>query len=683
MAGLFFFFFSLYTFLFLLFFPSISSSSSSSSQLSILLKIKSFLDPHDLHLNSWSADNDPCGGSFEGVACDDQGSVANISLQGKGLSGQIPPEIGQLKSLSGLYLHFNHLTGVLPREIAELTQLSDLYLNFNNLSGEIPPEIGHMTNLQVLQLCYNKLTGRLPIELGSLNKLDVLSLQFNNFTGAIPASWGDLTLLKRLDLSFNSLFGSIPVMIANLPILQFLDVRNNSLSGKVPIALKRLNDGFQFKNNKGLCGIEFSSLLEPCNASINDNKPEPFGFGDFHSKEIPESANVHSNCTHRIQCSHKQDSNQREYVIIAGSLATVIVVATVLITFSCYRRKKQKISSVLQPSDPHRLSTNDSANISPLINLEYPKWDPILSKESSSSFGFTYNVEDVESATQHFSEANLLGSSRTGSSSLSRYKGILRDGSLVEVKCISKSSCKADESEFLKGLKLMTTLEHDNILRFRGFCCSSGRHECFLLHDFVPNGNLLQYLDVKKNVNNGSKVLDWSTRISIVLGLAKGIRYLHGNKKKGGNEPALVHENISADNVLLDASYKPLISGAGLHKLLADDVIYSAIKASAGMGYLAPEYATFGRLTVMSDVYAFGVIVLQILSGKRKITHVNRRGVDSCVFDDFVDGKLGGEFSEKEAVEVGKIAVLCMHESPESRPDMETVVQNLSDICIC
>lgn len=124
-------------------------NDSTKTSLSLLMTIKESLDPKSLILSSWSANStDPCNGSFEGIACNELGQVVNISLQGKDLTGKIPPEIGQLQSLSGLYLHFNKLHGVVPKEIANLTQLSDLYLNVNNLSGVIPPEVGNMSNLQ-------------------------------------------------------------------------------------------------------------------------------------------------------------------------------------------------------------------------------------------------------------------------------------------------------------------------------------------------------------------------------------------------------------------------------------------------------------------------------------------------------------------------------------------------------
>lgn len=112
------------------------------------MAMKASLDPNNTFLSSWTGSTDPCSGSFEGVACNELGHVVNISLQGKGLPGKIPAAIGQLKSLSGLYLHFNALCGDIPKEISNLTELSDLYLNVNNLSGEIPPQIGNMSNLQ-------------------------------------------------------------------------------------------------------------------------------------------------------------------------------------------------------------------------------------------------------------------------------------------------------------------------------------------------------------------------------------------------------------------------------------------------------------------------------------------------------------------------------------------------------
>ncbi|GFP95004.1 probable LRR receptor-like serine/threonine-protein kinase at5g45780 [Phtheirospermum japonicum] len=673
-------FFSLFFFFLPFTLSSQHSKPNTNATLSLLMTIKSSLDPQNLILTSWDSVNttDPCNdGSFEGISCNEHGQLVNISLQGKGLYGQIPPEIGQLKSLSGLYLHFNKLHGVVPREIANLTELTDLYLNVNDLSGQIPPEIGQMSNLQVLQLCYNRLTGNIPTQLRLMKQLSVVALQSNQLTGAIPARLGELKMLTRLDLSFNHLFGSIPSKLADLPLLQVLDLRNNTLSGNVPLALKRLNEGFQYANNTGLCGPTFTSL-QTCTASNqNSNKPEPFGTGTSRlpSKDIPESANIQKSPT------QPNKSQSAAMAVIIGLI--IAFTLSVLLTFTWYRRRKQKIASAFDSNDS-RLSTDQAREMinrrrssSPLMSLDYSNgWDPLAKRDDGSTFSqevldsYMLNLDEVERATQHFSETNLLG--KSGFSAIC--KGTLRDGSVVAVKCISKISCKSDENEFLKGLKLLTSLRHENLLRLRGFCCSKGRGECFLVYDFVPNGNLLQYLDVTEGKR---KALDWPTRKCIIKGIAKGIEYLHGNKN---GKPTLVHRNISAEKILIDQHYNPLLSDSGIHKLLADDIVFSTLKSSAAMGYLAPEYTTTGRFTEKSDIYAFGMIIFQILSGKSRITQLNCHGAEISRFEDFIDVSLGGKFKESEAARLGEVALLCTHESPDQRPDIKTVMQELDDI---
>lgn len=145
------------------------------------------------------------------------------------------------------------------------------------------------------------------------------------------------------------------------------------------------------------------------------------------------------------------------------------------------------------------------------------------------------------------------------------------------------------------------------------------------------------------------------------------------------NKPSLIHQNISAEKVLIDQQLNPLISDSGLHKLLTNDIVFSALKASAAMGYLAPEYTTTGRFTEKSDVYAFGVLVFQILSGKRKFTSSIHLGAEFCRFHDFIDPNLHGRFSEYEATKLARVALMCTNESPLERPSMETVIQELGN----
>lgn len=289
--------------------------------------------------------------------------------------------------------------------------------------------------------------------------------------------------------------------------------------------MKRLHAGFQYENNLGLCGFGFPNLKDCADSSnMYRSRPEPVKPNGLNQKNIPESADLPPECS-KANCLSPSGSTKIGVVSGIVGVALVLTVAS-LFTFAWYRRRKQKIGSAFDSSDC-RLSTDQVKEVnrrsaSPLISLEYSNgWDPLDKGRTGNGFSqevfesFMFNLEEVERATQCFSEANLLGKSNF----LAIYKGSLRDSSAVVVKCIAKTSCKSDESEFLQGLKILTSLKHENLVRLRGFCCSKGRGECFLIYDYVPNGNLLQYLDVKQG--NG-KVLEWSTRISIIYGIAKG-----------------------------------------------------------------------------------------------------------------------------------------------------------------
>ncbi|KAG6487560.1 hypothetical protein ZIOFF_009768 [Zingiber officinale] len=246
-------------------------------------------------------------------------------------------------------------------------------------------------------------------------------------------------------------------------------------------------------------------------------------------------------------------------------------------------------SNDLNSTDPTAKCSYQTA--SPLISLEYSnRWDPMTDERSSIGSSqeapqiYRFNLEEIECATQYFSEVNLLSKK---SSFAATYKGILRDGTEVAVKRINKTSCKSEEAEFLMGLKALTLLRHENLVGLRGFCYSRARGECFLIYDFVANGSLSEYLDVK--CDEIHKVLDWSVRVCIIKGIAKGMEYLHSDKP---SKPSLLHQNMSSTKVLIDRHFNPLLSSSALHKLLADDAIFSSLKTSAAMGYLAPEYST-------------------------------------------------------------------------------------------
>ncbi|KAL9267245.1 LRR receptor kinase BAK1-like protein [Drosera capensis] len=527
----------------------------------------------------------------------------------------------------------------------------------------------------VLQLCCNQLTGSIPAEIGSLKKLSVLGLQHNQLTGTIPPSLGNLAMLQMLDLSYNHLYGPIPSNIGDPPGLQMLDIQNNSLSGAVPLGLKRLKGGFSYGNNSGICGEGFSAL-RVCSAFDDSaiNTPHPLGISTPYVS--PETTDFHDNCR-QTSCSNSNPSRFHTIVAAAGvTLAMVVLAAAGVLAFLRYRRQKQKIGSAVGVSN-RRLSTDHAIDLlqrkseSPLVSLAYStsNWDPLADGlNSQGSLGFRFSLVDLESSTHYFSEANVLGRGKFSSV----YKGILRDGSVVAIKSLSLASCKSEETEFLKGMNLLVSLRHENLVAFRGYCCSRARGQCFLVYEFAQNGSLSRFLDMKV----GSEfILDWPTRVSIIHGIATGIGYLHeGNAVK----LPIVHQNISAEKILLDQEFKPLILNSGLRKILADDSIYSGLKFSAAMGYLAPEYITTGRFTEQSDIYAFGILVLQILSGKRQLSSKTRDAAKTCNLEELIDLKLIGNFSCSEATKLTNLAVACTNEDPSQRPCIDMVMQGLS-----
>lgn len=297
--------------------------------------------------------------------------------------------------------------------------------------------------------------------------------------------------------------------------------------------LKKLNGSFQFENNTGLCGMDFPSL-RACsafdNANIEQFKQPPGEIDTDKSAlhNISESVYLQKHCN-KTQC--KKSSSKLPQVALISSVITVTItlIGAGILTFFRYRRRKQKISNTPEFSEG-RLSTDQQKDFraSPLVSLAYTKeWDPLGDSRNGAEFSqephlfvvnssFRFNLEDIESATQCFSEANLL--SRNSFTSV--FKGVLRDGSPVAIRSINISSCKNEEVEFMNGLKLLSSLSHENLVKLRGFCCSRGRGECFLIYDFASKGKLSNFLDIQEHETN--QVLDWPARISIIKGIAKG-----------------------------------------------------------------------------------------------------------------------------------------------------------------
>ncbi|CAI9279224.1 unnamed protein product [Lactuca saligna] len=284
---------------------------------------------------------------------------------------------------------------------------------------------------------------------------------------------------------------------------------------------------------------------------------------------------------------------------------------------------------------------------------------------------FTYR--QIKAATDNFADSNKLGEGGFGSV----YMGTLLDGTPIAVKKLSSKS-KQGNREFVNEIGMIAGIQHPNVVRLYG-CCVEGNH-LLLVYEYMENNSLAHALFEH---NNSKLESDWPTRQRICVGIAKGLTFLHEDSVL-----KMVHRDIKATNVLLDADLTPKISDFGLAKLDEEENTHITTRVAGTIGYMAPEYALRGYLTYKADVYSFGVLALEIVVGKSNMKY--RPTEDYyCLLDwavvlqqkgkliDLVDPRLGSEFNKKEAVRMIKIALLCTNKAPALRPTMSEVVNML------
>lgn len=282
-----------------------------------------------------------------------------------------------------------------------------------------------------------------------------------------------------------------------------------------------------------------------------------------------------------------------------------------------------------------------------------------------------FSYSELRSATENFSSSNLLGEGGYGSV----YKGKLTDGRVVAVKQLSESSSQG-KVQFATEIETISRVQHRNLVKLYGCCLESKTP--LLVYECLENGSLDQALFGK-----GGLSLDWPTRFEICLGIARGIAYLHEE-----SSVRIVHRDIKASNVLLDADLNPKISDFGLAKLYDDKKTHVSTKVAGTFGYLAPEYAMRGHMTEKVDVFAFGVVALETVAGESN-HHTTVEEETTYIFEkvwdlyengnplDFVDPKLP-KYNSEEVLRLIRVALICTQGSPHRRPSMSRVVSMLT-----
>lgn len=284
---------------------------------------------------------------------------------------------------------------------------------------------------------------------------------------------------------------------------------------------------------------------------------------------------------------------------------------------------------------------------------------------------FSYN--SLRSATDNFRPLNKIGGGGFGVV----YKGVLRDGIQVAVKCLSAES-KQGINEFLTEINMISIIRHPNLVELIG-CCVEGTNR-ILVYEYLENNSLESALLGSKSRHVS---LDWPKRAAICMGTASGLAFLHEEA-----EPHIVHRDIKASNILLDANFRPKIGDFGLAKLFPDNVTHVSTRVAGTMGYLAPEYALLGQLTKKADVYSFGVLILEIISGRSSskaafgeellvLVEWTWKLREEGRLLEIVDPEMTG-YPESKVVRFIIVALFCTQAASNQRPTMKQVVDMLS-----
>uniref|UniRef100_A0A5B7C1J7 Protein kinase domain-containing protein n=1 Tax=Davidia involucrata TaxID=16924 RepID=A0A5B7C1J7_DAVIN len=285
-----------------------------------------------------------------------------------------------------------------------------------------------------------------------------------------------------------------------------------------------------------------------------------------------------------------------------------------------------------------------------------------------------YDFQTLKKATKNFHQSNLLGRGGFGPV----YRGKLDDGRLVAVKKLSLDKSQQGESEFLAEVRMITSIQHKNLVRLLG-CCSDGAQR-LLVYEYMENRSLDLLVYGKSD-----HFLNWNTRFQIILGIARGLQYLHED-----SHLRIVHRDIKASNILLDDKFQPRIGDFGLARFFPEDQAYLSTTFAGTLGYTAPEYAIRGELSEKADIYSFGVLVLEIISCRKNtdltlpsemqyLPEYAWKLYERSQVIDLVDPKMREDgFVEKDVLQAIQVAFLCLQPHANLRPPMSEIVAMLT-----
>ncbi|CAI0405228.1 unnamed protein product [Linum tenue] len=494
--------------------------------------------------------------------------------------------------------------------------------------------------VSALGLPSQSLSGTLSPSIGNLTNLQSVLLQNNAISGPIPSTIGKLDKLQTLDLSNNSFYGEIPASLGDLKNLNYLRLNNNSLTGSCPQSLSNIQGltlvDISFNNLSGslprISARTFKVIGNPliCGPKAENNCsavfPEPLSL-------TPEAASDATSTSHHVAIA---------FGASFGAAFAIILIMGLLVWWR-YRHNKQIFFDVNEQYDPE-------------VRLGHLR---------------RYTFKELRSATDHFSAKNILGKGGFGIV----YKGCFNDGSVVAVKRLKDYNAVGGEIQFQTEVETISLAVHRNLLRLSGFCTTE--NERILVYPYMSNGSVASRL-------RGRPALDWGRRKKIALGTARGLLYLHEQC-----DPKIIHRDVKAANILLDEDFEAVVGDFGLAKLLdhRDSHVTTAVRGT--VGHIAPEYLSTGQSSEKTDVFGFGILLLELITGQKALDFgraAHQKGVmldwvkklhQEGKLQVMVDKDLRGKFDRVELEEMVQVALLCTQFNPLNRPKMSEVLKML------
>ncbi|XP_059434420.1 LEAF RUST 10 DISEASE-RESISTANCE LOCUS RECEPTOR-LIKE PROTEIN KINASE-like 2.2 [Corylus avellana] len=616
--------------------------------------------------SGWSASTSYC--EWENVTCDGNSRVTIINLVSKNLSGILPSNLGSLTQLTSLSLQGNSFYGPLP-SLANLSSLQQLYLDNNNFSSIPDGFFQGLTSLQTLILSQNSNLApwTIPTELTQATSLATLYASNANVVGSLPDIFDSFLSLKDLQLSFNNFAGPLPKSFGGSGIqILWLDNQKNGLSGTIDVlsSMTQLKQVYLNDNNltgsipDSLATLPDLQLLDVSNNNLTGSIPKFTSTVTFNAagnpllgRTTPSSGNGGGTASGETSVSPG---------MIAAIVTLSAAIGVVIVVICCFRRKflSNKIIFFWKKKSPtHQTVQTFLRNHRPLAFRRY-------------------SYSDIKKITNFFRDK--LGEGGYGGV----YKGKLQDGCLVAVK-ILKESRGTDGEEFINEVESISKTSHINIVSLMGFCFEGSKRA--LMYEFMPNGSLEKFIH-KENPSMVDRGLEWMALYEIALGIARGLEYLHR-----GCNTRIVHFDIKPHNILLDENFCPKISDFGLAKICPREKSSISMSGTRGSaGYIAPEvyYKNFGGVSHKSDVYSYGMMVFEMVRGKRNTDIENTDCTSEIFFPHLIykcleqDEDLGlegliNENDQECAKKMIIVSLWCIQTDPSSRPPISKVINML------